>query len=393
MALSATSFEKGVTRQEALDSLFAIFKELGFRTTSWQPGSVQRTLITAAAWLYSGATQATRRIFLGGYPTTAALVSDSWLDLILEGFYQETRLQAVSTKGTIRLISDGTTGAQSWNQNEILISDTPNGSSGIVFHNTLAGAINSSQDLPFEFEAVTPGRAANISSSLAGTTLYLLTPIPGVTAKIFSDPLTGTWITTAGDDRETNDRYLARALARWATLAYGSAHRGLAYKRWAMEADSTITDVKVLQGANAAEVRVICRTLAGGITGGQITAIGNYIEDGRRPINDVVSVESATLVNVPVVAAPVIRRGSLTQGQIEAALNAYFSVLPIGGKLLYPAIAGAVIYEDLVETMLALEGLFRARLSDPVADVALGATDIAVPQYTLTITEVSSEGT
>jgi uncharacterized phage protein gp47/JayE len=389
MAPPLSSLLTPVTRDQALETFLGFLKELGFRTTSWQPGSLQRTFATAIAWLYSGATQAHRTVVRGGYIQTAP---EGWAELGGESWYETARVAAVSAEGNVRFVADGSVGAETWAQDELVLSDTPDGSSGNIYRVVGPGAITALDEIDVPFYAVTPGAKANISSTLSGVTMYLLTPIPGVTAKIISDPLTGTWLTTAGTDLESLDRYRLRCISRWATLTYGSAQQGMAYKRWALEADPTVTDVRVIQGANAAEVRVICRTLAGGITGGQIATIGAYIQDGRRPINDVVTVESATVVSVPVVAAPVVRRGSLTQGQIQAALDAYFAVLPIGGKIIYPSSSGAVIYEDLVETMLALEGLFRARLSDPTADLPLGATEIAVPSYSISVTEVGSAG-
>lgn len=387
MALSLASLITPVTRQQSLDTLLGFLTDLGFATTSWQSGSAQRTIVTACAWIYADGTTAVANIAKGGFRT---LAKGDWLDLVGEGSFEDERVAAISTVGLVTLTHAG--GApHAWGVDELLLSDTPDGSSGILYRNTTAGGITGGTTIEEEFRAVTPGRRANIASAPSpGVTMYLLTPLANVTAAVISDPTTGTWVTTSGEDRESDPRYAERMGTRWGTLTYGSGE--LAYRRWALEADPTVTRVTVLQGATPANVRVICATSSGGITGGQIAAITAYIEDGRRPINDVVSVESANVVSVDVVAEPVVRRGTATVGSIQEALNTYFADLPIGGRVIFPAVpgSGAVVYEELVETILALEGVRRARLSDPTADVALGATDVAVPVYDITITEVST---
>lgn len=392
MALSFDEM-KPVTRQQALNSLLALLQEVGFKTTAWQEGSRQRNFVTALAWGLAGVTTVIRNVARGGFPHLAARYGlDDWLDLGGQGWFQESRVGLGIAVGNVVITSDGTTPITPWAAGELVVSDTADGSSGNVYRVVSSGSIGPSDEQTLSFAAVTPGAAANINSTIAGATMYLLTPITGVTARIVSDPATGTWLTTPGTDRESNARYWTRMSGKWATMTYGSSHNGLAYKRWAMEADPTVTDVVVLQGATAADVRVICRTAEGGITGGQIAAIAAYIEDGRRPINDVVSVESASVVSVNVVVSPVVRKGQVTAGAIEAALDAYFEALPIGGKIVHPSTTGAVIFEDLIETLLSIDGVFRARVTTPSADLTLGATEIAVPSYTITVTEVGSMG-
>lgn len=383
--LSLSAMLQPVTRQQALDTLLGFLTDLGFRTTSWQPGSVQRTLVTACAWLYAGGTTAIRNLARGGYPGTA---EGDWLDYVGNGWFQDTRIDAVATEGLVTLVADGTAGSHSWGVDELVLSDTEDGS-GNVYRVAEAGAIVSNETRTFTFRAVVPGSSANIASTLSGRTMYLLTPLAGVTAKIVSDPTSETWITVSGTDRESDARYRARMLARWGTLTYGSGD--LAYRRWALEAAPTVTRVSVIQGVDERAVRVICATAAGATPGPTLTTIANYIEDGRRPINDLVTVESANPLNFAVTAAPVIRRGATTSGVIEQALADYFELLPIGGRRVYPSTIGQVLLEDLIETILGIDGVLRARVSYPTADLPMSSTDVAVPTYSLTVTEVAEE--
>lgn len=382
MALSITALFSPVTREQALNTLLGFLKDLGFATTSWQPGSVQRTIVTACAWVFADATTVVTNLAKGGYASTA---TGQWADLLGEQWFDEDRTAAVRAEGTVTLTSASGSPPHSWAANELLFAENSDGT-GAQYRNTASGSITASSTLDINVKAILTGRAANINAGSTPRTLYLMTPLSGVTATIQDDPASGTWLVTPGEDEESDERYMARCVAKWGTLTYGSGT--LAYKRWVYEADPTVTRVTVIQGENAAEVRVICATSEGGISGAQITAISDYIEDGRRPINDVVSVESATPVNVTITAAPVVTKGVITQAQIEAAIESYFSELPIGGKIIYPSTTGAVIYDDVVETILALNGVLRARVTAPSADYALASEAVAIPVFDLTVTEV-----
>lgn len=400
MALSVSQLITPVTREQAARTGLEFLGQLGFATGSWKVGSWQRTILSAAAWLYADGTQAVANLAKGAFNESA---EGDWMTLITESRYGDERPGAVACEGLALLTSAAGSPAHSWGAQELQFADTPDGephadgTPAILFYNSEAGAIGPSSTLQILIEAVAAGPEPNAIAS--GSSLYLLTPLTGVTATVPADPSTLTWITVPGANQRGDNEQREMNALKWATLAPQGAQENC-YLRWAREADATITRARAYSTGSGG-VTVACATASGGISGGpasvaspgtgQAQTVLDYIEDGRRPVNDIVTVKSATVVPLTIVAAPVIDRGGATLTDIRNAIDEYLGALPLGGKVVPPSVSGQVVREELLDIIRALPGVRRANLTTPAADVALSGDEIAVRSDTITITYVTPQ--
>lgn len=400
MPLSVSQIMTPVTREQAVRTALEFLSSLGFATGSWATGSWERTITSAAAWLYADGTQAVANLASGAFNESA---DGDWMTLITESRYGDTRPGAVACEGLALLTSAAGSPAHSWGVQELQFSDTPDGephadgSPAILFYNSEAGAIGPSSSLSILIKAVAAGPEPNAIAS--GSTLYLLTPLTGVTATVPADPSTLTWITVPGANQRSADEQREMNALKWATLAPQGAQENC-YARWAREADITITRCRPYNTGGGG-VTVACATATGGISGGpasvaspgtgQAQTVLDYVEDGRRPVNDIVTVKSATVVPLVIVAAPVIDQGGATKTDIENAIDAYLGGLDIGGKVVPPSASGQVVWEELNELIRKLPGVRRANLTTPSGDVALASDEIAVRSSTITVTYVKPQ--
>ncbi len=356
------------TEDEALASILSILTQLGLQTTSWQTGSAQLLILRlfARVWALIGSTVTT--IAAGGFTTLATGV---WLRMLAKYFYNFDAIPAQNTIGKVLLTSSAGAPIHTWAAGDIIIANAEQGEDGAVsFTCTEGGSLAPGASIVIEFIADVAGDAGNI---VPDTSLFLWTPLVGVTAT--NPPLlpdSNTWITTPGQDEESDERLLQRCLARWAFLTYGNMDG--AYVGWALEALPALTRVGVANSAGNGTVTIYGATALGPLTAPQCTTIQDYINGvtdgiGRRPINDIVTVLPAVLVSTPaltvtayvvsqyIVAAPPV---------IESKLLTYIGKQPLGGVVLQGT-QGRILYDDLLDT--------AKRATDGVRSVRLNITD------------------
>lgn len=386
-----TSSTEAEVEAQILDWLTSV----GFTGTSWQEGSWQRHMVMAFARLLAEGSQQV--------PLTAALglirlATGAAKTLVAYEVYDTTREEAVKTQGEIVLTSTAGAPLHTIAVGDLVVADAPSDPAN-TWRNTTGGALAPGGTITLEWEAETGGADANVAS---GTTLYLWTPLVGVTATNPAIGTTGTWITRPGVDTESDSRLEARALGKLDALAYGATDG--AYAVWALEPDLTITRVLVRDnnpfGANT--VDVVIATAVGAPTAGQVTAIDSYIVDGidpvtgeiqgRRPLNDDVTVRGAVVMIQNVIATVTVSASSATattSAAIQAALTAFFSTLPIGGVVIPPASSGVLVRAELLATIMELDGVINVAMATPAADVTYPDVDrVAVPSYTITVVYV-----
>jgi hypothetical protein len=218
-----------VTEDQALQTILDTLTDAGFQVTSWQSGAIQLTILRLFAKVWAQLSQTIADIAAGGFTT---LSTSSFLTLLARYFYNLERLAPQATIGKFLLTSSAAAPLATWGAGDIIVADQPNGTSGANTYTVNAsGTLAPGSTVSVEFKADVAGSAANIAP---GTTLYLWTPLVGITAT--NPPLTpsNTWITTAGADEESDGRLIARCLGRWSRLTYGNTDG--AYIAWALEA-------------------------------------------------------------------------------------------------------------------------------------------------------------
>lgn len=368
------------TEDEIAAQLVDYLDGLGFAAQSWQPGSWQLHAVHLSAKVAgTGASAAVAAIAASGFIRLAA--SDNWKELVALEVYDREREPATETQGEMVFTSSPGAPVHAIGP-DVVIADAPTAPAN-TYRPTGTAILAPGSSVTLDVEAEVAGTAANIAS---GTTLYLWTPLVGVTATNPTIAGTPSWITTPGTDAEAIDRLVERSRGRWETLSYAAGDG--AYRVWALEADASVTDVKVYADNpnGPGTVRVVCKTATGGITPTQAEAIRAYIYGetdgvGRRPLNDVVTVETATLagrsfeVTVKVQSA---YQAVTTEAVIEQVFVDYCSDMPIGGHVVPPTEAGRIIESDLVGLLDALDGVVEVTF-DSLPTLTIGPDDYVSP--------------
>jgi uncharacterized phage protein gp47/JayE len=307
-----------------------------------------------------------------------SLATGGWLDVLSEDFFANTRVAAVETHGVMRLTASATAPPYVIAVGDLQISNTATQAGNTVtFRNTSGGSLNPGGTLDLDFEAETAGAASNLANSVA---LYMWTSLVGVTATNPPVGTTGTWITRAGTDAETDERLRARNVSKWSTLSYAAVDG--AYRNWALEADDSVTRVKVRSNNpyGPGTVDVVCATAIGGISPTQAADILAYINGttdgiGRRPLGDVVTVQSAAAIALTVSGLVTVASAYSATTTLQAVKDAILAVLndtEIGGTVIPPATTpGYVIHSRLVAAVEALDGVISVSLTAPSGNYAL----------------------
>jgi hypothetical protein len=294
------------------------------------------------------------------------------------------RVSAVATQGTLTLTLSAAAAPAAWGDGELVFADATQDPAN-TFRNVGADSINPGQTIEIAAVAEAPGEAGNIPS---GTPLFLWTPVTGLTAANPAPVGQSTWITTQGQDQESNLRYAERMVLRWARLSGGTAG---AYRGWALEALPALTRVIAISGTAEGTVRVIGATAVGGLTGAQITAIDDFLRgvtdgDSKRLINDVLTVESAAVRTTPALALTITADSQVATtvaADVEVALVALFGSLPIGGERISPDPQGYVRSARMYGAIMAVSGV--RNVTGIPADVLLDALDVYAPSIAITV--------
>lgn len=338
-----------VTEDEALATCLEILKQLGFNATSWQTGSAQLTIVRFVARVMSLFSTKLSEIAAGGFTTLAQSV---YLTALAQYIYNLERIAPQPTIGVIRLTSSAGAPVHTWAAGDLIVADDENGVAGAHSYTcTEGGTLGPNSFIDIEFSADIPGTGSNIAPSV---TLFMWTPLVGVVAT--NPVLTGsnTWITTPGENEESDARLAMRCLGRWEKLTYGNTDG--AYRGWALDALPALQRVSMKSAPGDGTVTLIGATSLGGLSPTQETEIEDYVNGvndgiGRRPINDIFSAESADILTTPaLVITSYVLPGdaAATPARITAALLEYFGQLRIGGKQLVTS-QGYVLFDEIVK--------------------------------------------
>lgn len=371
-----------VSQEEATNTLLAYLAGQGYQATSWQDGSIQKTLCKGFGYLYSAISGVVSDLAAAGYPK---LAKGLYQDALGQYFYALPRVPAQATIGTMTLTLSAAAAPASWAASDLVVADAPQAPAN-SFRITDPGSLAPGGSGTFGFVGETPGAAANIPPN---TKLYFWTPITGLSAT--NPPLVGstTWITTPGADVESPDRYADRMTGRFARLTYGNTEG--AYRAWALEALPALTRVFVTEGPAEGSVVIVGATALGPLTGPQCTTIRDYIYGvpdnvGRRPINDSVTVVPATTVTAPDLVLTVTCDSPFAatcQARVISALIALLGSLPLGGEKISPSTIGYVFTSRIYQTVMAQQGV--RNVTGIPADIALSNTDIYSPTIVVTV--------
>lgn len=355
------------TPQDNLRALFAFLTLQGLPATSWQSGSVPRTLLAAEAEWLSDLAVGIALVAKGGYLDDA---EDDWLTLLARSLFQLERLPAVAAVGDVILTDAANAGPFSIDQGSIIVSD---GSRTLRFQysENLTKTLPLGGSAPITVQAETAGAAYNVAN---GALTVLLTAVPGVTVTNPAQAGTTTWLATQGQDTESDEALRTRCRARWATQGTGALEES--YEFWAL----SVPGVTRPTVTNDPTTGIVTVSLAGpsGPVGYTVVAAVQAILDARRPLTvralAADTLASNTLVNGIVYVSPGFDLVA-TLAAVALAVDAVARATPVGGTILR---------DRIIQVAMETPGVRDLDLAQPAANVGLAAGTVFVPVYTLT---------
>lgn len=344
-----------------------------FPVTSWQSGSVPRTLVNIDAQALADFSSLISAVAAGGLlyrPDGTLSATGAWLDLLGTYVYGLPRNLGVVTKGTIVLTDALSAGPFSIPAGAMYAAS----SSGLRFYNTTTLSLSKGSTVSGVWAAEAVGSAYNVANS--NITTIVANTLPGVTVNN-PDAGSGTWITTQqGTDDESDTAYASRCAARWPAL--GPSATAAVYDLWARTAASAITrTVVVADPTTPGQADIYCAGASGPAGGSDVTAANTYIQQ-RVPLCVAAVVQAATGVAVTVQGTINYRASVTTSSAIQSAistnLTAFFQTLALGKD------SGGTVkvrLAALVEQIMLASGAENVVLSLPAADVALTLGQVA----------------
>jgi uncharacterized phage protein gp47/JayE len=352
--------------------------------TGYDPFSVVRALVSDQAQARAFFSTLRANLALGVNPTTALPLGDDWMDAILSGFFQEPRLPAIASTGTLVLSVPSGIGPYTYQAGGLLVEDLSTGDY-YANANTAPQSVSSTSPATIPFVAQAPGVSGN---PLSGDSFALVSGPQGGSLGV----LVGTWtLTTAGTNAETSVAYLARCLAKWGSLGAGGNID--AYDYWIPTGTPTVTrwqvDTSNLNGPGS--ITVWCADSAGPATSGELLSVLAYLFP-RKALGSgalvVLPASSATLAVTAVSTQDGSNANVLTQQ--AAALQVLLGAFPMGGTvdpaLLIEILRGAPLVNVDVATVngfasIALNlpgfaGVTGVALSSPASAFVLTASQV-----------------
>jgi phage-related baseplate assembly protein len=354
----------GSTETAVADVIIGYLRDAGFRTTSWQDGSIQKTLIRSVSRPVSSVLSVFSEVLDRMLVNPSGDSAGAWQDLVGTYWYQLPRLEAVRTLREVTYTAAASAPPHVVTEGSQFTAD---GVAFEVFDGVPSTPLAAGASITLGARALVAGTSGNVAED---ATCRAVTPYAGVTITLDGDP------TTAGTDRETNVRYQTRLDLRWSEMTYSIGIR--AYELWALTSDGSINRVRAW--GNSPDPNSIKIAVEPG-TPSQLAAVDAYVA-GRMALNDDPEAVIASANPQTITARPRIRAGTTTVAQLEAAWTAYLDAMPLGGVLIAGASNGRLLREKLTQIALCtLDGVESVDLQTPAADVILGATDYIVPTY------------
>lgn len=208
MPLALSDLVTAPTADEVLSSILAVASSLGLSTTSWQSGSMGRTILQLLSQKIADSLSIVSLIAKGGLLDYAADVTTEggpgWLDLLAAGFFGETRVAATYATCTMQFTTTAACPGGTYTAGTLHVAR------GSIGYSNAA-----SITIPLGAGSVTGSFVADVagsaSSSGIGTITTMVTTITGCTA-------TNT-TAAVGADSERNAVLVARLRAKWASIS------------------------------------------------------------------------------------------------------------------------------------------------------------------------------
>jgi hypothetical protein len=302
-----------------------------FPTADWQEGSVPRSLVKGDAAALADLDTTVASLAGGAFLSTAEGLDDagededaSWLDLLAQERFDETRIAATFAEWALTLTAGSGIGPYTIGAGALIVAS----SGGLRFQST--NASNVTVPLGGATPITVKAQRKGTSGNTATPSVIVSPALPGVT-------ISAQTLATSARDRENDDSLRQRCMDKWSTLAVGQGTQA-AYRYWCINAVDEL-------GVSCGITKVAFDTIPGtgavpiwvsgadeNIGSGQLADAQAYVDE-RKPLTDTPTLSHATEVTVDVSGMTVtFKAGQDTDANrtaARAAIVAYFSALPI----------------------------------------------------------------
>ena len=370
--LTYAQMATALTRAQCRTALINALNDLGFSSTSWQSGSVQRSFLEIGALVYEAMSNVVASMVTFCFNSTS---SGTALTMFSESHYDNTRIAAVAAQHTERLTCSATEGPYSISIGDLVFSDGT-----YTFRNITGGTLASGSTLDLTIEAEVAGTTGNAA---VGTITTLNTPLAGVTC---TNPDLGAGVstTTTGVDAETDAALKARNPTKWATLSIETPEAGYRYI-----AQTAVANCRVKINDNnpggAGTVYVYIAADDGVASGPDVSAVQAALEArimGARSMGSsliTTYAAAATTVNFQfVVYYDSSYNAADVEADVQAALTAYVNGAPVGGYDYSPGPSSVLLYNDIVSAIEGVDGVQTVVMTTPSANVTIPTYGVGV---------------
>ncbi len=363
------------TSDEMLEEEISIAQGEGLATTTWQSGSVIRTILVILAHMFAMFSGIIVEPIKGGFGDL--LSSLAWAKIWAKQMFDVDHVGAEAATGYVT-ITNATTTQHDLAAGELIVAHT---TTGKTYRNTAAISIlASSATASIAIAADEVGIASNAA--------------PGAITTIVGPALDGCTVTNPlavlGAEDETVPALVARSREKLGALSPDGPKEAYNYVVKTPELCPTstpITRAVTIADPTTGTLTVYCATASGAPSEDDIEICQEAIETWAEPWCTTGTAVAVTEVTINV-TYDVWLRSSLEEEDIkdgvETALSEYLAALRIGGEVIPPASEGYVFVSALENVIgnatvagVAI-GTVRVEASVPSADVELEEGEVAV---------------
>lgn len=363
-----------LTSDQVRLSIYRVMATVGVNTTSWKPGAVVRTMVSASSIVMAGFSQLTANVARSGF---LELSAGQWLTLVARYVYNVERISATFASGVVTLTNAGG-GVYILDPGDLIVGNV---STGKTFRNTDAFTLGALSTLSVNVEAVEAGSG---STSSPGAITTMETALLGVTC--------ANAVAIVGQDDELDAALVLRCSEKLGSLSPFGPPDAYAYAaRNAKRTDGSnvgVTRVRVTRDGYGNVTTYVANATGAvsGTSGNPATDLGavDYaIQHDAAPLAITASTQSAQEVVMPVTyTAFMYNNSGLSEAAIKALITARLVVFmasqAIGGNV----VGGdpGKIFQDAIKTAIGstLPQIFHVVVSAPAADTVLAVNQVAV---------------
>lgn len=372
---------ESLTLEDATDDVIDLLDGEGFDATSWQDGSPERTIAMTVAYLKYALRKFTESVSYLGFNDDS---SDDALTAFSSSHYDNTRVAAVATQGTVVLTGGLVGPPHTISVGGHVVSDGTR-----TFRNTTGGTVTAGGTLSLTYQAEVAGTGGNVANSTITT---MVTTLAGVTCTNPAIGGTGTWITRLGVNAELDAALQARNSAKWSTLSSIEAISD----RYESVARTVVANCRVKVDTSnpggPGTVTVYVAGQSGAATSGERALVDAAIDANKFGSVHTTSIASSdSLVVTGTVYYDSDYTAAAMETAVEAAIDAYINAANIGGYNFSPGPSAIIDIDGIDGAVRNTTGVRLWSRTLPAANFAVGTYHVAVPgTHVITYTAVTS---